>query len=215
VLGFCVQKSAKRRTKSADELSVLAVGNPDLDNPRYDLPFAEREIASVARTYEHVETYVRKDATERVVKQKASNADLLLLSCHGEYDDVNPLFSGLLLAPDSRDDGRLEVHEIFGLDLKASLITLSACETGLGKVTGGDDVIGLSRGFIFAGAPSIIASLWKVDDVATAVTIKRLYRYLEQQKSKAESLRQAQLVVKERVNSHPAYWASFYLTGAW
>jgi CHAT domain-containing protein len=99
--------------------------------------------------------------------------------------------------------------------LNASLVMLSACETGLAKVTGGDEVIGLARGFIFAGTPSLIASLWTVDDLATAITVKRFYRYLKSGLSKAEALRQAQLVVRDQHNRHPAYWASFGLTGDW
>lgn len=215
VLGFSVEKAGGMPSSPADRARVLAVGNPDLGDPRYDLPFAEREIASIGRIYPHTQAYLGAEATERLVKERVSAADLVLLSCHGEYDEANPLFSGLLLAPDPGNDGRLEVHEILGLKLDASLVTLSACETGLGKVTGGDDVIGLTRGFAFAGAPSIIASLWKVDDLATAVTVKRLYRYLRQGESKMDSLRDAQLLVKEHLNAHPAYWASFYLTGSW
>ena len=92
---------------------------------------------------------------------------------------------------------------------------LSACETGLARVTGGDEVIGLGRGFIFAGTPSLIASLWTVDDLATAITVKRFYRYLYAGVSKAEALRQAQRFVRDHHNRHPAYWASFGLTGDW
>ena len=90
---------------------------------------------------------------------------------------------------------------------------MSACETGLAQITQGDEIIGLARGFIFAGASSLITSLWKVDDLATAVMVKRFYRYLSAGDSKAEALRKAQLLVKESVNAHPAAWAAFGLTG--
>ncbi len=105
------------------------------------------------------------------------------------------------------------MHEIFGLPLDCDLVSLSACETGLGQITAGDEIVGLARGFIFAGSPSIVTSLWKVDDLATAVLVKRFYRYLKEGQSKASALRNAQLLVKERVNSDPAAWAAFTLTG--
>jgi CHAT domain-containing protein len=192
------------------------LGNPDVGNARLDLPFAEKEIKSIAQTFGDIESYERKQATPSALIAGANRTNLLHLSCHGVYDERNPLFSALLLAPDSTNEtGRLEAHKIFGLKLNASLVMLSACETGLARVTGGDEVIGLSRGFIFAGTPSLIASLWTVDDLATAITVKRIYRYLYAGASKAEALRQAQRFVRDHHNRHPAYWASFGLTGDW
>jgi CHAT domain-containing protein len=92
----------------------------------------------------------------------------------------------------SGDEGRLQVREVFGMDLKASLVVLSGCETGLGKVSSGDDLVGLTRAFIYAGTPSVVASLWKVDDASTAHLMSSFYRNLKT-KSKVEALRQAQL----------------------
>jgi CHAT domain-containing protein len=195
---------------------VLALGNPDVGNARFDLPFAEKEIRSMRQTFGEIESYERRQATPAALIAGANRANLLHLSCHGVYDERNPLFAALLLAPDSTNPtGRLEAHKIFGLKLNASLVMLSACETGLARVTGGDEVIGLARGFIFAGTPSLIASLWTVDDLATAITVKRFYRYLESGLSKAAALREAQRFVRDHHNRHPAYWASFGLTGDW
>jgi len=221
VLGFCYRKGNARLGSSIlgqvqENYQVLALGNPDVGNARFDLPFAEKEITSIEQTFEEIESYARKQATSSAFVAGASRANLVHLSCHGVYDERNPLFSALLLAPDSTNaTGRLEAFKIFGLKLNASLVMLSACETGLAKVTGGDEVIGLARGFIFAGTLSLIASLWTVDDLATAITVKRFYRYLKSGLSKAEALRQAQLVVRDQHNRHPAYWASFGLTGDW
>ena len=117
------------------------------------------------------------------------------------------------MAPDSAHDGRLEAHEIFGRDFSSYLVAMSACETGLGKITGGDEVIGLSRSFIFAGATSLLASLWKVDDLATAVLVKRFFRYIAGGDSRALALQKAQLLVKDQLDAHPKYWAAFHLTG--
>ena len=216
VLGFCYRKGSRRKGALTDP-RLLALGNPDVGDPAYDLPFAEKEIKSLERTFSRVESYLGKAATRQALSAAAGQADILHFSCHGVYDEQNPLFSALLLAPQpgASDNGRLEAHEIFTLRLQASLVTLSACETGLQKVTGGDEVVGLARSFIFAGAPTLVSTLWTVDDLATAITVKRFYRYLDEGMGKAEALRQAQRFVRDYHNSHPAYWASFSLTGDW
>ena len=97
------------------------------------------------------------------------------------------------------------------MTISADLVTLSACQTGLGKVTKGDEIIGLNRAFLHSRAHSLLSTLWRVDDMAFAVLIKHFYRELESA-SKAEALRKAQLIVKRRF-PHPAYWAGFTLVG--
>ena len=216
VLGFCYRKADSQPRVPLQNFRILALGNPAVGNARFDLPFAEKEIKSITQTFGAITSFERRQATTGALLTGAAQANLIHLSCHGVYDERNPLFSALLLAPDSTNPtGRLEAHKIFGLKLNASLVMLSACETGLARVTGGDEVIGLGRGFIFAGTPSLIASLWTVDDLATAITVKRFYRYLYAGVSKAEALRQAQRFVRDHHNRHPAYWASFGLTGDW
>ena len=213
VLGYCLDKGEAKRRKQRD-LSVLALGNPNLGSTRYDLPFAEKEVVSLQRAFDDVSVYFRDDATEKNARDHMPEHDILHFACHATYEPESPLFSALLLKSAGQfEDGRLEANEIFSLKLNCDLVTLSACETGLAEITQGDEIIGLARSFIFAGTPSIITSLWKVDDLATAVMVKRFYRYLASGYSKAEALRQAQLVVKNSVNSHPSAWAAFGLTG--
>ncbi|MBN2011100.1 CHAT domain-containing protein [candidate division KSB1 bacterium] len=215
VLAFCLEKDRHYTTNASAE-QVLALGNPTLANPAMALPFAEKEIESLELTYPHVAAYLQTEATETLFKQTSNTADVILLSCHGEFDDRNPLFSALLLAADNSNDGRLEAHEIFELKLHTSIVAMSACETGLSKVSSGDEVIGLTRSFMYAGSASLLSSLWKVDDLATAVMMKRFFRYLEPvDVSKAAALRKAQLIVKDEINPHPAYWAAFNVSGAW
>lgn len=216
VLGFCYRKGATLPPRAAQQPRVLALGNPDVGNPRFDLPFAEKEIKSLEQTFGEITSFTRQQATPGALFASAGEASLVHFSCHGVYDERNPLFSALLLAPDStHKTGRLEAHQIFGMRLNAALVMLSACETGLARVTGGDEVIGLARSFIFAGTPSLIASLWTVDDLATAITVKRFYRYFKSGMSTSQALRQAQRFVRDHHNRHPAYWASFALTGDW
>jgi len=214
VLGYCLNKSKNRASSRPGNMNVLAVANPDLGDPRYNLSFAEKEVQSLKRTFGTVTSFSEASATEEAVRRSTENSYRLIhFACHGEYEPETPLFSALLLAQDPKHDGRLEAQEIFGLNFDCDLVTLSACETGLATVTRGDEIIGLARSFIFSGAPSVITSLWKVDDLATAVLMKRFYRNLKQGLSKAEALRRAQLLVKESLNGHPSAWAAFHITG--
>jgi CHAT domain-containing protein len=121
------------------------------------------------------------------------------------------LNSALLLSKDAGDDGMLTVNELYSIELNADLVTLSACETGLGKISNGDDIIGLTRGFFYSGTSSVIASLWQVDDDATSYLMVQFYEAL-QTKNKRDALRAAQLNTMKKF-SHPYFWAAFYLTG--
>ncbi|MCI0511670.1 CHAT domain-containing protein [candidate division KSB1 bacterium] len=214
VLAYCLQKGENFVPANTWKPQILALGNPDLGDPALNLEFAEHEIRSLSRIFSNqVEAYSGKSASESVYRARGPQSNMILFSCHGEYDAKNPLFSALLLSPDQAHDGRLEANEIFSLRLNSYLIVMSACETGLGTLTGGDEVIGLSRSFIFAGAAALMSSLWKVDDLATAVLIKRFFRNLKDGANRSEALRKAQLLVRNEINLHPAFWAAFNLTG--
>ncbi len=190
---------------------VLAVGNPDLKNPALALPFAEKEVASIGWRYPNVTMLTGDKATEGWVVKNISDFGIIHLASHGEFDPVNPLFSSVKLAKDERDDGDLRASEIFGLDIQAGLVMLSACQTGLGKITSGDDVIGMNRAFLYAGTNAIMSSLWRVSDISTALLVKQFYREFKT-KGKAESLKAAMQHVKNRF-PHPGYWGAFVLVG--
>jgi CHAT domain-containing protein len=115
-------------------------------------------------------------------------------------------------------DGFLRLQDIYNLKLPAELVVLSACQTGLGKEIKGEGLIGLTRGFMYAGAPRIVASLWKVDDRATSELMKRFYQGLlgPEALRPAGALRQAQLSLwKQKQWRAPYYWAAFVLQGEW
>jgi CHAT domain-containing protein len=162
------------------------------------------------------------DATETKFKSEGPRYDMLLFSTHGEMIESAPLESNLRFTPTPQDDGKLTVSEIFDMEVKANLVTLSACETGLARGTKGgfpqgDDLVGLSRAFIHAGAPSVVASLWKVSDEATVEMMRSFYRNLKTM-PKAEALQQAQLGLAKSnamISSHPYFWAPFVLVGDW
>jgi CHAT domain-containing protein len=190
---------------------LLVFGNPDLGNQRYDLPQSEREARRIAAAVPETRLLLRADASRNAFQDLAPRYRFIHFASHGEFDARQPLRSGLLLAAPDPEQGRLTAAEIYGARLDAELVTLSGCETGLGAVEGGDDVVGLIRGFMYAGANSVIASLWEVDDEATAVLMIGLYGKLGSL-GKRDALRRAQLETM-KTYPHPFYWAAFYLTG--
>jgi CHAT domain-containing protein len=113
------------------------------------------------------------------------------------------------------EDGLLQVFEIFNLKLNADLVVLSACETGLGKETKGEGLVGLTQAFLYAGSPALVVSVWKVQDRSTAELMVAFYRHLNNPTlNKAQALRQAQLdMIRQGTFSHPYYWAGFVLIG--
>jgi CHAT domain-containing protein/Tfp pilus assembly protein PilF len=193
--------------------TLLALGNPTTTEPLPPLHFAEQEVNAIASLY-NTEPLIGAAATESTVFSQAGNAEILHLAVHGEFNKHNPLFSTLYLAADAEHDGRLEVHDIYTLDLTTAtnLVALSACQTQLGELSQGDEVIGLNRAFLYAGTPSVIATLWSVNDKVTGILMERFYTHLRSGMAKAQALRQAQMEVRVEY-PHPYYWAAFVLTG--
>ena len=203
---------------------ILILGNPEIDVSLPKLVHAQDEAKNIAQLYRG-KALVNREATEIVVHSKAHQAEILHLAAHGEYNNRNPLFSNIYLAKDESDknkeklgknNGLLEVHEVYGLNLeKASLVVLSACKTKIGDLSKGDEIVGLNRAFIYAGTPTVIASLWSVEDQSTRLIMEQFHTYLRQGMEKAKALRLAQKALRENHPhySHPYYWAAFSLTG--
>ena len=207
-----VAQFLKDRTYENKENNLMAFGNPDLGNPELDLVFAEDEAISISKIWPESRVLLRKDAKETSLKKFGSQFKQIHFASHGKFSMDDPLnSSGLLLVGDNEDDGFLSVGELYALKLNADLVTLSACETAMGDVANGDDVIGFTRGFLYAGASSIVSSLWSVNDRATRDLMIEFYS-LMRNTTKLDALRQAQLVTKKRYR-HPFYWAPFQLTG--
>lgn len=191
--------------------AMLVFGNPDLGNPKFDLPSAQVEAEKIARQTKLAKLLVRAQATETAFKAAAAQYPILHIASHGIFNTKKPLDSALLLAKDDANDGKLTAGELYSLKLNADLVTLSACETGLGQINNGDDVVGLTRGFIYAGSSSIVSSLWQVDDDATSELMTTFYAEFTRH-SKIDALRTAQLEVKKKY-PHPYFWSAFFLTG--
>ncbi len=206
-----VLKYTFARRSEEKNVKVLAVGNPDLGNLNYDLPLSEMEVNSIKWNFADIDVLTGGEATESWLIKNIENYGIIHIASHGEFDDINPLFSALKLKRDITADGNLQVKEIFPLNIKADMVTLSACQTGLGHISGGDELIGLNRAFFYAGTHAIISSLWRIDDISTAVLIKHFYRNYKSF-NKAEALRKAQLLIK-KFYPHPSYWSGLTLTG--
>jgi CHAT domain-containing protein len=190
---------------------LLALGNPDLGNSSFDLPNAQVEAINVAALFPDSRALVRAEASKSAVRELGSGFAMLHFATHGKFNADAPLNSGLYLAKGQDADGVLTVGDLYGLHLDSDLVTLSACETGLGKVANGDDVIGLTRGFLYAGARSIVASLWEVDDAATEQLMVNFYGNLKDH-DKREALRLAQIETRAKF-PHPMFWAAFQIVG--
>jgi CHAT domain-containing protein len=176
------------------------------------LRYADEEARSVAKLY-HTQPLLTGRATRAEFMKRASDCNVLHIAAHAELNAASPLFSRILLSADKDDSGAIEVREIYGMDLtKTNLVALSACETQLGAQSKGDDIVGLNRAFIYAGASSVIASLWTVDDKATNMLMKSFYSHLKQGMSKVAALQAAQTATRKKY-PHPYYWAAFVLTG--
>lgn len=172
------------------------------------LPFAAQEAAQVAALTGGV-AYVEEEATVERITAVSSHANILHLATHGSFNPQNPLFSGLTLA-----DGPLNTLDIFNLRLNASLVTLSACQTGRSVVGGGDELQGLMRAFLYAGAASLLLTQWQVADHSTQTLMHRFYQHLMAGSSKTHALHTAQrTLLADPTTTHPYYWAPFFLVG--
>jgi CHAT domain-containing protein len=206
VLPFIRQKSKPTNNNLLAIAQSRAAGLPLLK-------YADKSAEEVATLY-NTKALTGEGASESVFRARAANSGLILIAAHGRLNTSSPLFSHIVLAPDDVNDGLLEVHEVYGLDLKnVGLVVLSGCQTQLGERSQGDDIVGLNRAFIYAGAPTVVASLWSVQDKQTGELIVSFFKQLRNGKSKAEALKEAQREMRVKY-PHPYYWAAFVLTGA-
>ena len=186
------------------------------------LRFSRVEAEAIAALAPAASRRVALDAAaSRAFLQGSADAAVLHLATHAEIDAQHPELSGLALSQFDAEgrpvDGFLRLGEIFGLALRARLVTLSACRSAGGTDLPGEGLISLTRGFLYAGAGAVLASLWDVDDRATAELMKRFYQLHWQQKiAPPSALRQAQRLLRAEPGwEHPYYWAAFTLQGEW
>ena len=187
-----------------------------------DLPATESEVKEIASLFSSQQyssgLYTRDKADEKRVKSPdLKTFSYIHFATHGIVDESNPELSRIFLHSEAdSEDGNLFAGEIYNLSLDVSLVTLSACQTGLGKISKGEGVIGLSRALVYAGARSIIVSFWSVADESTAELMKDFYKLMLQRKDTnfAADLREAKLhLIANKNYAAPYYWAPFILIG--
>jgi len=180
----------------------LVLGIPD-----ERAPHILAEVQSVARLLPQPELYLGEQATAEVLRRRGSASGLLHIATHGTYRQDNPMFSGIRLG-----DGYLNLYDLYQMRLSARLVTLSGCATGMNFVSAGDELLGLQRGLFFAGATSLLLSLWDVHDRSTADLMQAFYKSYISTNDMAASLQIAMKQLREE-SPHPYFWAPFVLVG--
>jgi len=198
---------ASHTATTADSVNALVLGHTQNGT----LPGRAYESQLVAQLL-NGKCLLDREATLASLQQEASKYQILHLATHGRFNASNPLFSGLAL-----EGSELTTFDIFNMNLNASLVVLSACETARALVGGGDELLGLSRALFYAGAKSLVVSQWKVEDESTALLMVSFYRYLMQGYTKKQALRQAQCQLlsgdRNAKLRHPFFWSAFFLMG--
>jgi len=202
---------------------LVAFGDPLYAGQYKKLEYSGEEVQSIAALFPEgsVDVYLGEDANEESIKKEhlLPSYRYIHFATHGVVNENNPGRSGLVLSQEysNPEDGILSADEISGMKLNAELVVLSACQTGPGKMIRGEGMIGLSRSFMYAGAPAVVVSLWSVSDKSTNLLMTRFYENLIIHKlTKADALQQARnYMIKETPYSHPFFWAPFVLTGDW
>jgi CHAT domain-containing protein len=180
----------------------LILGVPDAGAPHI-----LEEVRAVASVLPHPEALLGSDATSEALRQKGPGARFIHIATHGFFRQDNPMFSSISLG-----DSQLNLFDLYQLDLPAELVTLSGCGTGLNVVVGGDELLGLTRGLLYAGAQGVLLTLWDVNDQSTAEFMKLFYESLQSHKNKAEAVQEAMTEIRRRY-AHPYFWAPFVLVG--
>jgi CHAT domain-containing protein/tetratricopeptide (TPR) repeat protein len=184
--------------------NALLVGVGDVHTPHI-----YEEIAALGALLPNPTTLLDEQATRTALFELAPAVDILHLACHGQFRPDNPLFSSLRLG-----DSWLTVSDMYALNLRCSLVALSACETGVADVAPGDELLGIARGFLSSGIPSLLVSLWAADDASTAVLMQEFYASLMEGERPAAALRLAQLALLQQ-HRHPFFWSPFIIVGRW
>ena len=207
----------------AEQSGVSDVRSITLDGKKFnELKYSEDEVVSIGRRLtEHsvtASTFLFSSATERNFKMYAPKYDIIHVATHGFINENDPKLSAVIFSQpasaDNEDDGILYVNETVNLQLKAKLVVLSSCESGIGQLVNGEGMIALSRGLLYAGAQNVVYSLWKVSDQQTFHLMEEFYAGIAQGKDYSSSLRSAKLsMIRSKESAFPGKWSGFVLIG--
>lgn len=176
------------------------------------LPGTLREADAIAKVYPQARSAKGDAFTHDAARDALLHYDIVHLATHGLIDKQAPLFSSLLTSPAPGQPTQISLYEVTDLNVQAKLVVLSACETGLGLLMGGDEIAGLTRTFLTAGASTVVSSLWSVPDDSTALLMVKFHQALRKGRSPAAAMREATLSVRRRY-PRPYNWAPFIVTG--
>ena len=196
ILALCQQRQIP------EQGNVLVLGVSDAS-----IPAVAREVEAITQLLPQAYSFLDEQATIELLRSQAPHSRIVHLACHGLFRDDNPAFSALKLG-----DGWLSAGDVLNLEFHAALVMLSACESQRGQDHSGDEIVGLTRAFLGAGAATLIASLWLAQDETTALLASTFYSNIAQSHSPAAALRSAQLHLKAAY-PHPYYWAAFVVVG--
>ena len=196
VLKYCLEK------KDVEQGVPSLIGVAD-----DQAPFVEDEILRIRSLFPEAKTLLNSAATRDAFVEAATQAAFVHIATHAIFRQDNPMFSGFKLA-----DGWMTAFDLFSMNCQTNLVTLSGCKSGMSQVTGSDDLVGLMRGFLYAGARSLMVSLWNVDDQATAALMSQFYDFWKKGNTRSAALT---LAMKElrKIHPNPFYWAPFLLIG--
>jgi CHAT domain-containing protein len=175
--------------------------------PDQSAPYIEQEARFAASVLPGARLHLGAEASESALREHGPMSRFVHIATHGLFRRDNPMFSSIRLG-----DSHISLFDLYQIPLSAELVTLSGCSTGLNAVVGGDELVGLMRGLLHAGAHGILVSLWDVQDQCTAEFMTAFYRRLQAEGNKAEALRGAMKELMVRF-PHPYYWAPFMLVG--
>jgi CHAT domain-containing protein len=215
-------ESVKKSKKNCSSGNVLLCAPISFQGQMADLPGTQQEVKGLSEAFESrgfaVQSLLNQQANESAIKKASNNRwSYIHFATHGVVNENDPDLSKIVFHSSAEDDGDLRSGEIYTLHLQSELTTLSACQTGLGKITKGEGLIGLSRALLYAGANNIVVSLWSVSDQATLLLMQNLYNNVLQNTTcvdYAKALQKAKLnLLQNKEFSEPYFWAPFILIG--
>lgn len=195
--------------------NFLAFCNPKTTNDKNALPNTEIEAKTIASLYDTSKIFCNEKATVENFMKEAPYYNTIHLACHAKYSSDNPLASQLVLADDNENPSALHAAKILDIPIRSSLVTLSACETAIGEITNCDEIVGLSLSFLWAGAGTVLSSLWRAHDKSTLVLMEYFYKNIKKGHSYPQALCLAQREIINNLEEfkHPYFWAAFILFG--
>ena len=215
-VGYCPSASVLRlcqgKERTERERALILSRNTG------DLPHVDQEAELLAGAfYPNGQMFKGDDAHLGRVRESATRYDVIHMACHGHFDHEQPFLSGIDIPAEESADRRTYLLDLYGLSLDCNLVTLSACDTGVSRFTSADELIGMSRGLFYAGAASVMLSLWQVSDESTCYFMENFYwHYVKNRQTKTMALQLAMQAVKAKEEyAHPYYWAPFVIMGDW